>query len=66
MGFVAFLILVVVVCLIAAVAAWLLGQITGVPAIVPKIIWVVAVMIILYALLVATGVLGHDVQIPHI
>jgi len=66
MGFVEFLIIIVVVCLVAAVANWLLGQIPGVPAIIPRVIWIVAVLIILFALLTATGILGHDIRIPHV
>lgn len=65
MGLIEFLILIVVVCIIAAVGVWLVGQV-GAPAIVPKIIWIVAVCIILYALLAATGILGHDIRIPHV
>ena len=45
--------------------ALLVGQI-GAPAIVPKIIWILAVIIILVILLQATGILGHDVRIPHV
>jgi len=37
----------------------------GVPAIVPRIIWAVAVLIIIVVLLRALGVFGHDPQIFH-
>jgi asparagine N-glycosylation enzyme membrane subunit Stt3 len=66
MGFVEFLIIVIVVVLLAAVANYFVQQIPNTPAIFGRIIWAVAVLIIVVLLLKATGILSHDVQIPHI
>ena len=60
------MILCVVVVLVAAVAVWVLGQIPGTPAIIPKVIWIVAVLILLFILMQATGILGRDIRIPHV
>lgn len=59
------LVLVFVVVLICAVAVWVIGQIPGVPAIVPKIIWVFGVLIILWLLLTAVGLTG-DISVPRV
>jgi len=66
MGFIAFLVLVFVVVLIAAFAVWVLKQIPNVPGIFQTVIWGVALLIILVVLLRAVGVLGGDIQIPHV
>jgi len=67
MGLVEFAILCFVVCLIAWAAVWAIGYfIPTVPAIVPKLIWGVAVLIIVVALLRATGIMGLDPQIPRL
>lgn len=66
MGFGVFLVYVVVIVVLAAVANWIFGQVPGVPAIIPKVVWILAVVVILYLLLTATGILGHDVRIPHV
>ena len=66
MGFGELLLYIIVVAILAAVANWILGQIPGVPAILPKIIWILAVVIVLWLLLTATGILSHDVRIPRV
>ena len=67
MGFFAFIVLCFVVCAIAWLGVWLISYfIPGVPAIVPKIIWGVAIFIILMTLLRATGLLTYDPKIPGI
>jgi len=65
MGFGAFIILCIVVCVLAWVGSWVIGQLApGHPAIVDRIIWIAAVVIIAIALLQATGIMSHDPQIP--
>ena len=66
MGFIAFMIASVVVVALAAVGAWLVSQIPGCPAMVPKIFWIVAVLMILFMLASATGIMSRDPQIPHL
>ncbi len=67
MGFFAFLILCFVVLVAAALFTWAAGYFApGHPAIIDKLAWGVAVFIILVVLLRATGILSHDVAIPHI
>lgn len=67
MGFGAFLILCLIVCGLAWCATALIQYFySGCPAIVPKIIWGVAILIILYTLVTAMGLLGHDVPIPRV
>lgn len=67
MGFVEFLILCAITVAIAYAAVWLLGYfLPGHPAIVDKIIWGVAILIIVMQLLKATGLLSHDPQIPKV
>ncbi len=65
MGFIAFLILCFVVLVAAAIFVWAAGYFApGHPAIVDKLVWGVAIFIILVVLLQATGILSHDVKIP--
>lgn len=65
MGFVEFLLLVFITLGIAYGAVWALGYfLPGHPAVVDTVIWGVAVLIIVMALLKATGVMSHDPQIP--
>ncbi len=66
MGLIELLVMVIVVVLICAVAVWIIGQMPGVPAVIPKIIWVLGVLIILWLVLSAIGLTGHDVRIPHV
>ena len=67
MGFLEFLIMCFITIAIAYVAVWALGHfLPGHPAIVDTIIWGVAVLIILVALLKATGVMHYDPQIPKV
>ena len=65
MGFIEFLVLCFVVVGIAWLAVWALGYFwTGHPAIIDKVIWGIAIAIILVTLIRATGLLAHDPQIP--
>jgi phosphate starvation-inducible membrane PsiE len=67
MGFLEFVIMVFITVAIAAVAVYLLGHfLPGHPPIVDTVIWGVAVLIIVVALLNATGILSHDPQIPKV
>jgi len=67
MGFIEFLILCFVVLVAAALFVWAANYFApGHPAIVDKLAWGVAILIILVVLLRATGILSHDVQIPHV
>jgi hypothetical protein len=67
MGIIEFLIIVVVVVFACWLAVYAIGYIApGHPAIIDKIIWGVAILIILVLLLQATGILAHDVRIPHV
>ncbi len=66
MGFIEFVVASIVVVVIAAVGTWLVSQIPGCPAIVPKIFWIVAVVIIVLMLLTATGIMQRDPKIPHL
>ncbi len=67
MGVLEFFFLVIVVVLGAALTVWVLGYFApGHPAIVDKLVWGIAVVIIIYALVVATGLLARDPQIPRI
>jgi hypothetical protein len=66
MGFLEFGLLVVLVVCIAAFITWLITYLAGpdTPAIVCKIIWVIAVCIILFLLAGAVGL--HDVPMPRL
>lgn len=67
MGFGEFIFLCIIVIAIAWIGVWILGQfVPGHPAIVDKIIWGVAVLIILVSLFRALGIMSHDPQIPKI
>ncbi len=67
MGFIEFLILCFVVLVAAAIFVWAVGYFAPThPPIVDKLAWGVAILIILVALLTATGILSHDIRIPHI
>jgi len=69
MGFGEFLLAVCVVCGLAWLAVSAIAYFAspnGPPAIIPKLIWGVAVLIIVVLLARALGLLGHDVQIPRI
>jgi hypothetical protein len=67
MGFLEFVLLCVITLAIAAGAVWILGHfLPGHPAIVDLLIWGVAVLIIVMALLRATGLLHYDPQIPRV
>lgn len=68
MSLIAFLIFVLVAVLVAWVVIWILGQAApGHPAIIDRIIWIVVVVIILFELLEATGLLsGGGPMIPRV
>jgi hypothetical protein len=66
MGLVEFIIMCIIVVAIAWIGTWAISQIPNCPPIVPKLIWIVAIMIILVTLIKATGILGHDPQIPRL
>lgn len=67
MGLIAFCVLAFVVLVIGAVANWAIDSFApGHPVIVNKLIWGLAVLILLYTILTATGVLSHDIRIPHL
>ena len=66
MGFVEFMIACIVVVALAGIGTWIVRQIPGCPAILPRIFWIVAVIIIVFMLASATGLLRHDPQIPHL
>lgn len=52
------LILLLVVCVIAAIVVWILGNIPGVPAWAPRVVWAIAGLIILIWIIEHLGVLG--------
>lgn len=65
MGVIEFFLLCILVCVLAAAAVWAIGYFApGTPAIVPKIIWGVAIIIIVVALMRALGVV--DVPMPRL
>lgn len=67
MGLIEFFVLVVVVVVLAALATWAISQFApGTPGIVTRIVWGVAVVIIVVTLLRAIGLFGVDPQIPRI
>lgn len=66
MGLVEFIIICIVVVAIAWVGTWAIGQIPNYPPIIPKIIWLVAIAIIIVTLLRVTGIMLHDPQIPRL
>ena len=67
MGLLEFFILCLVVVVLAALTVWAIGQFApGTPAIIPKLIWGVAVLIIVITLVQALGLLGHAPQIPRL
>ena len=67
MGVIEFFLLCVVVVLLAALAVWVIDYFApGHPDIIDKLIWGVAVVVVIIALAQATGLLGHDPQIPRL
>ncbi len=68
MGIIEFLILVLCVVLAAACVIWAINYFapSPVPAFIPKIIWGLVIVVLLFTLLSATGILGHDIQIPRL
>lgn len=67
MGFLAFGIFCLITLGIAYLIVWALGYfVPARPAIVDKVVWGVAVLIIVLKLLTVTGLLSHDPQIPHL
>jgi hypothetical protein len=55
------LITLIIICVVAGIAYWILTQIPGIPPIVPNLVWVVVALIILVWLLQNLGSLslGH-------
>ncbi len=67
MGIVEFFLLCVIVVLLAALAVWVMGYFAPAhPLLIDRLVWGVAIVIIIFALVQATGLLGHDPRIPHI
>jgi hypothetical protein len=67
MGLLEFLLIVVIVVFACWLAVYAIGYLApGHPAIMDKIIWGVGIIIILVLFLQATGILAHDVRIPHV
>jgi len=67
MGFLEFIILCAIVVAIAGGGTWALRYFMPEhPQIIELIIWGVAILIIVVALLRATGLLSHDPQIPRL
>jgi hypothetical protein len=67
MGIIEFFILVAVAVGLGWLLIWGLGYFApGHPGIIDKIIWGVVIVVIIFALVQATGILRHDPQIPHI
>lgn len=68
MGIIEFLVICVVLVLLAAFAIWVIGYFSPspVPAIIPKLIWGLVILIIIVLLAQAVGLFGHDIQIPRI
>ena len=59
--------LVIVVVLGAALTTWVIGYFApDHPKIIDKLVWGLAVVIIIYALVIATGLLARDPRIPSI
>lgn len=57
---IAFLIFILIVCVLAALVAWILSNIPGVPAWAPKVVWAVAGIVVLI------WVLQHITAIEHL
>lgn len=67
MGFGAFLVFCLVVVAFAWITTWVISYFApNAPGIIVKIIWGVAVLLILVQLASAVGLLGHDIRIPHL
>jgi hypothetical protein len=67
MGLFEFLLIVILIVVLAALTVWVIGQIApGTPALVLRIVWAVAVLVILFILAQATGILRYDPRIPHL
>jgi NhaP-type Na+/H+ and K+/H+ antiporter len=65
MGVIEFFVLIIVTCAIAAFAAWLVKKLEA-PAFFVTVIWVVAAIIIVFALATALGLTGYDPKIPRL
>lgn len=67
MSLISFCVIVVIVCLIAWGFTWLLANVIHAPPVFVKIIWGLAIFIIIVLLLQALGILGGaDIMIPRI
>ena len=66
-GLFAFLLIVIIVVFACWLAVYAIGYIApGHPNVIDKIIWGLGILIILVLFLQATGILAHDVRIPHV
>jgi hypothetical protein len=67
MGVIEFFVTVGVLVLLAFGLLWVINYLApNHPAIIDKIVWVVVILVIVFLLLEALGLLGRDVQIPRI
>lgn len=67
MGIVEFFILVIVTVFAGAGTVWIIGYFAPThPLLIDRIVWGVVIIIIVAALVIATGLLGHDPQIPRL
>lgn len=67
MGLIEFLIIVVLVVFFCWLAVQALAYFApGHPALFDKVIWGIGLFIVLLLLLQATGILNHDIRIPHV
>jgi len=67
MGLIEFFVLVVLCCILAAVACWALKKFASdTPSFVYAVIWGVACLIIIVALVHALGLVGYDPKIPRV
>ncbi len=67
MGLIEFFVLVLVVVVLAAMFVWAIGYFApGTPPMVPKLIWGMAIVVILAVLANAVGIWSHDPQIPRL
>ncbi len=67
MGLFEFLLIVVLVVFACWLAIYAIGYLApGHPPMFDKLIWAVGILLILVLFLQATGILAHDVRIPHV
>lgn len=68
MGVIQFVLLAGVIVLLAAIVIWAIGYFapSPVPDIIPKLIWGLVIVALLFILLNATGIMGYDIPIPRV